>query len=232
MSLPIRKRHQPKGVSILYDDNEIMVINKTAGLLTIGTDKERIKTAYALLTDYVKKGNPKSKARLFIVHRLDQDTSGVLVFAKTETSKVTLQTNWDQNEKLYLALAHGHFSEEQGEYQNLLAENQALKVYVTTDPKVGKLCVTKYRRLEEFRGLSLLELNLVTGRKHQIRVQLANAGHPLFGDTRYGQPEKEAKRLGLHAKSIRFIHPKSGESLYFEAPTPGIFQQMMGRKLL
>ncbi|OGG98885.1 MAG: RNA pseudouridine synthase [Candidatus Lambdaproteobacteria bacterium RIFOXYD1_FULL_56_27] len=229
MSLPIRRRHQPKGITILYDDKDIMVVDKAPGLLTIGTDKERLKTAYALLTDYVKKGSQKSKARLFIVHRLDQDTSGVLVFAKTEAAKITLQSQWDQNEKKYLALAHGHFTAPAGEFRSYLTENQALRVYSTPDTSLGKLSVTEYKVIEERQGLSLLELRLVTGRKHQIRVHLAEAGHPIYGDKRYGQGDKEAKRLGLHAKSIAFAHPTSGEPQFFETKTPGFFQHMMGR---
>ncbi|MDT8447821.1 MAG: RluA family pseudouridine synthase [bacterium] len=229
MSLPIRRKFQPKGITILYDDADILVIDKSAGLLTIGTDKERFRTAYALMTDYVKKGTAKSKARLWIVHRLDQDTSGVLVLAKSESVKLQLQNNWDQVTKKYLAIAHGKFVSQSGEFRSYLTENQYFKVFSTNDTSLGKLAVTKFVVKEEHEGLSLLELELVTGRKHQIRAHLAESGHPIYGDTRYGQPDPAAKRMALHAQSITLIHPRTKESMTFEAKTPGIFQHLMGR---
>jgi len=228
MSLPLRRRHQPQGITLLYDDNDILVVDKSAGLLTIGTDNERRKTAYALLTDYVKKGNDKSKARLFIVHRLDQDTSGVLLLAKTEAAKIKLQQNWEQNTKIYQAIAHGQFKEPAGELRSYLTENQAFYVYSTSDTTLGKLCITQYQVIKERNNLSLLALTLVTGRKHQIRVQLADAGHPLFGDKRYGQKDPKEKRLALHAQSLAFVHPTTGQPVRFEAKTPGMFRQLMG----
>jgi len=224
---PRSSKHQPKGVDILHEDRDVIVVNKEAGLLTIATERGDERTAYSVLTDYVKKGNPKSKSRIFIVHRLDRETSGVLVFAKTEDAKHALQGDWENSQKIYWAIVEGRPEPSEGTITSYLAENSVFTVYSTQDTRKGKLSQTHYRVLKRMGRRTLLEISLLTGRKHQIRVHLADQGWPVVGDSKYGKKER-GNRLGLHAKTLCFKHPHSGERLTFEAPIPGSFQQLIG----
>jgi len=221
------KRHQPKGLEILYEDRDILVVDKSAGLLTIATDDEQIRTAYHLLTDYVRKGSSKSRERIFIVHRLDRDTSGVLVFARTEEAKRKLQGNWDKTEKHYLAVVHGKMAEKAGTITSYLAENAAFRVYSTPHPAQGYLSHTAYRVKQEVRLFSLLEVTLLTGRKNQIRVHLAEQGHPIVGDKKYGLKTDSQRVLALHARSLTIDHPYSGKRMTFEAEIPAHFERLI-----
>jgi len=195
----------------------------------MGTDKEKSRTAYFILTDHVRKGCAKSKNRIFIVHRLDRDTSGILLFAKSHEAKVTLQSQWEETKKKYLAVVHGQCEKNSETISTYLAENKAHRVYSTTDTTKGKLSRTAYTVLKETKDFTLLEVDLLTGRKHQIRVHLADIGHPVVGDKRYGKGIKAHQRLALHAKSITFRHPFTGEQLTFEAKVPGYFAKLIGR---
>ena len=230
MSKPIisSRRHRPRGLEILYEDRDIIVVDKAPGLLTIATDKRETQTAYCRLMDYVRKGNPKCRNRIFIVHRLDRDASGILVFAKTGEAKEYLQDHWDEAEKKYLAVVHGKLAHPLGTISTYLAENQAHVMYSTTDSRKGKLSHTAYRVLKEAKEFSLLEVNLLTGRKNQIRVHLAETGHPVVGDKKYGEKDKGHKRLALHAHSLSFTHPYSGKPLTFETRIPGYFNKLVG----
>ena len=176
------KKHQPKGLPILHEDKDIIVVVKPAGLLTVGTDREKSRTVHYLLNEYVRKGNPKSRKRVYVVHRLDKDTSGVLIFAKSEQTKKILQENWENTEKHYLAIVHGRLTEKEGTISSYLVENTAQKVYSTGDPAQGKLSHTAYKVAKESKGFSLVDIHLLTGRKHQIRVHFAEKGHPVAGD--------------------------------------------------
>lgn len=221
-------KREPQGVHIIHDDAHIIVVDKPPGLLTIGTERERERTLYFRLTDYVRKGQARSRNRVFIVHRLDRDASGLLVFAKTPEAKERLQATWDEAEKKYLAVVRGTPVQQEGTVSSYLAENRALMVYSTPDPQKGKLSQTNYRVLEGAKGFTLLEIDLLTGRKHQIRVHLAELGYPILGDKKYGK-EKEHKRLALHAVSLAFSHPFTGERVRFETPIPNHFLRLLGR---
>ncbi|MFT5469010.1 MAG: RluA family pseudouridine synthase [Verrucomicrobiales bacterium] len=225
---PTRRRHQPLGLDIIHEDRDIIVADKAAGLLTIGTGRDDGRTAHAALDDYVRKGNPKSRKRIFIVHRLDRDTSGAIVFAKTEEAKMTLQENWAAAEKTYLAFVEGHPEEPEGTISSYLVENESRRVFSTTDSKVGKLSHTKYKVLKTIGQRTLLEISLLTGRKNQIRVHLADRGWPIVGDSKYGQKIRHNKRLALHSHVLTFDHPFSGERLTFTAPAPDTFHRMAG----
>ena len=225
---PPSRRHQPQGVIILYEDRDILVVDKAPGLLTMGTDSEKERTAYHRLTDYVKKGCAKSKNRIFIVHRLDRDVSGILVFAKTIEAKERLQDEWDEAEKKYLAVVHGWLAVQEGVITSYLAENKALIMYSTSDPAKGKLSHTGYRVLKETDLYSLLEIDLLTGRRNQIRVHLAENGHPIVGDKKYGDKDPEHRRLALHALFISFNHPYSGRRVSFETIVPPYFNKLVG----
>jgi len=221
-----RGKHLPKGLIILHGDRDILVVDKAPGLLTMGTDREKERTAYYRLTDYVRKGNSKSHKRVYIVHRLDREVSGILVFAKSVEAKNTLQAQWDRVEKHYLALVHGLPPESEGTFSSYLVENGVHSVHSTTDPRRGKLSHTAYKVLGHSRGVSLLDIHLLTGRKHQIRVHLADHKLPILGDTKYGRKPAGARRLALHAKSIAFEHPHSGEPCFFETRIPHLFSRV------
>lgn len=220
-------RHLPKGLVILHEDRDILVVDKPPGLLTIGTDTEFSRTAYFMLTDYVRKGAVKSRNRLFIVHRLDRDTSGVLVFAKSEAAKFRLQNEWPETEKKYLAIVHGRMPKSADTLTSHLAENRAHVVYSTLDPARGKLSHTAYTVLRQTKNFALLEVNLLTGRKNQIRVHLADIGHPVVGDRKYGKADDHYPRLALHALSIFLKHPHTGRPLTFVAKMPYYFQRLV-----
>jgi len=222
-------KHLPGGIALLHEDRDIIVVDKPAGLLTISTDREKSRTAYFILTDYVRKGVAKSRNRIFIVHRLDRETSGILIFAKNEQAKFRLQDQWQDTQKQYLAVVHGRCEKHADRITTYLAENQAHGVYTTSDPRKGKLSHTAYKVLKETKDFSLLEVDLVTGRKHQIRVHLASIGHPVVGDERYGKEHKRYHRLALHARSISFKHPFSGEQLSFDTKMPAFFNTLVGQ---
>lgn len=221
-------RNLPRGLPVIYEDDDILVVDKQSGLLTISTDREKSKTVYSMLTDYVRRGCNRSQRRVFIVHRLDRETSGILVFAKNIEAKKVLQGNWDETEKKYIALVYGRCKKEEDTITSYLAENSAHLVYSTKDREKGKLSQTHYRVLKQTDRYSLLEIDLMTGRKHQIRVHLSGIGHPVVGDRKYGAGEGGGKRLALHAKSISFTHPANGRRLYFEAELPSIFTTFKG----
>ncbi len=216
---------QPRGLAILYEDRDIIVVNKAPGLLTIATETDRVRTAYYLLNDYVRKGAAKSRERVFIVHRLDRDTSGVLVFARTEAAKRQLQAHWETTEKHYLAVVHGTLTRKEGTLTSYLTENAAFRVYSTPDPAKGLLSHTAYRVIRESPAFSVLDITLLTGRKHQIRVHLSELGHPVVGDDKYGRPHDSHKFLALHARSLAIDHPFTGQRMMFEADAPVYFDR-------
>lgn len=224
---PKKTRHQPKGLTILYEDRDILVVNKVSGLLTVSSDKVRDKTAYFLLTDYVRKGNPKSRNRIFIVHRLDRETSGVIIFAKHEEAKRALQDNWSKVEKRYYALVEGAPPESEGLITSYLAESSAHKMYSVSDSTRGKLAKTGYRVVKQSKGCSLLEIELLTGRKNQIRVHLSENGCPVVGDRKYGNKRLGSKRMGLHAASLTITHPHTQKRMTFTAELPHYFSSLM-----
>jgi len=220
-------KHQPKGLTILHEDQDIIVVNKITGLLTMGTERERENTAYYHLTDYVRKGNPRSRKRVFIVHRLDRDTSGVLVFAKSESVKRFLQDNWKEFTKTYIAVVHGQLHEKEGIITSYLVENSINRMYSVNNPEKGKFSKTGYKVLKENAKFSLLEINLFTGTKNQIRVHFSEKGHPVAGDKIYGESEKGIKRLALHSKSLAIIHPYSKKTISFETEVPPYFYELV-----
>lgn len=227
MNAPHRRR--PKGLEIIYEDRDLLVINKDAGLLTMSTIRDEQRTAQCLLTDYLRKGSARSRLRAYTVHRLDRDTSGLLIIAKTESVQQKLKDDWKTTEKEYLAVVHGRFTEKSGTISSYLAENEAQFVYSTSQTK-GRWSETKYQVTGETREFSALKISLLTGRKNQIRVHFAEAGHPVVGDTKYGLKDKKFERMALHALSISFNHPYSGKRMFFEAPVPEFFNRLMSRK--
>ncbi len=218
---------QHRRIQLVYEDEHIIVINKGYGLLSIGTDKIKDGTAYTILRQYVKWHDPANK--IFIVHRLDRDTSGLMLFAKTQEAKDRLQHNWNNmvlNRK-YLCVVEGHPEQQQGTIQSYLAENSKYEVYSTDDPTKGKLAVTRYRTIKESATHTLLEVELDTGRKNQIRVHMKDLGHPISGDRRYGAGKSPIHRLALHAQTLRFVHPITRREMNFTTPIPPTFLKLL-----
>lgn len=215
------------GLILVYEDKDIMVADKPPGLLTIGTAKEKTKTAHFILSEYLHRG--RGKGKIFVVHRLDRETSGLLVFARNEKSKEILQKDWESAEKIYLACVSPPPKETEGIIESNLSENaSSLLVYSDDRPGSGKHSVTEYRTVKTSRsGNALLEILLHTGRKHQIRVHMADRGHPVIGDGKYGS-KKEKGRLCLHAASLAFRHPVTGKTLQFHTEIPFFFTRMFG----
>lgn len=215
-------------LKLVYEDDDIIVVNKGYGLLSMGTDKIKEGTAYSILREYLKWQNPRNM--LFIVHRLDRDTSGLMVFAKTQEAKDKLQHNWNNMviSRKYLAVVEGKPEPEEGEVRSYLAENSRFEVYSTDKPEEGQLAVTRYRTLRSRNGYSLMEVSLDTGRKNQIRVHMKDLGHPIAGDRRYGAKSSPIHRMALHAQTLRFIHPITRKDMNFSTPVPASFARMVG----
>lgn len=215
-------------LKLVYEDDDIIVVHKGYGLLSMGTDKIKEGTAYSILREYLKWQNPRNM--LFIVHRLDRDTSGLMVFAKTQEAKDKLQHNWNNMviSRKYLAVVEGKPEPEEGEVRSYLAENSRFEVYSTDKPEEGQLAVTRYRTLRSRNGYSLMEVSLDTGRKNQIRVHMKDLGHPIAGDRRYGAKSSPIHRMALHAQTLRFIHPITRKDMNFSTPVPASFARMVG----
>ncbi|MCM3628852.1 RluA family pseudouridine synthase [Paenibacillus glycanilyticus] len=211
------------GLTILHEDDHVIVASKDAGLLTIATDKETDLTAYRQLMAHVREDDPKS--RIFIVHRLDRDTSGVLMFAKSEAVQQKLQEEWQTivKERSYVALVEGEVKRKEGTVSSWLKESKTLRMYSSPHPNDGQHAVTHYKLLQAGKAFSLMEVHLETGRKNQIRVHMQDIGHPIAGDKKYGSQTKPIGRLGLHARILAFEHPVTGELLKFDTGIPKQF---------
>lgn len=212
--------HRLKGLEILHEDRDLLVVCKEPGLLTTSWEGDRNATAERLLTSYLRKGSNRSWIRAFTVHRLDRETSGLLIFAKSAAVQQQLKENWKAVEKRYTAVVHGCLAEKSGTFSSYLAENADQFVYSTPDETKGKWSETLYRVVKETPRFSLLDITLLTGRKNQIRVHLAEAGHPVAGDAKYGIKGDRVARMALHARTLSFPHPYDGRPMAFEAPVP------------
>ena len=207
-----------KNIDIIYEDKDIIVINKPSGLLTVATEKEKNKTAYHLVMEYLKKKNKNN--RIFVIHRLDKDTSGIIMFAKNERAKHLYQDNWNDivKKRCYYAVIDGKMENKEGTIKSYLKENGNM-VYSVKD-RSGKLAVTEYKVLKERKNISLLDINLKTGRKNQIRVHMKENKTPILGDLKYGEKSKLINRLALHAYKLELINPVTKKLLIFEASMP------------
>ncbi len=221
------KRYHPRGLSILYEDHDILVVDKVSGLLTASKKKAKENTAFHLLNNYVRKGNQKAKNQIFIVDRLDKYTSGIIIFAKNENAKRYLQNEWQGFKKKYYAVVHGTLPKKEDVITSYLAESSFHKMYSVDDPAKGKLAKTGYKVLGESKKFSLLEIDLLTNRKDQIRIHFSGKGCPIAGDKKYGQKQPGIKRLTLHAASITILHPYTKEQMTFETKIPFYFQSLL-----
>jgi 23S rRNA pseudouridine1911/1915/1917 synthase len=211
------------GLTVLYEDDDLIVVNKPVNLLTVATDDERERTVYAGIRTRLREHNPD--ARLFIVHRLDKFASGILVFAKSERVQFLLKGIFQRHDiqRKYWAIVEGQVYKNQGTLQSYLAENRQMRMYSTDDKTRGKFAVTHFCVLRRTRGITSLEVTLETGRKNQIRVHMSEMGHTIVGDRAYGSTKDPLKRLGLHAFHLAFRHPVTGNQMLFQTDPPPEF---------
>lgn len=211
--------------SIIFEDDHLLVVNKPSGLLTIATEKEKKRTLYHIVRDYVVSKNPHG--RIFIVHRLDRDTSGIVLFAKDEKTKNQLQENWNDYASLreYTAIVCGHPKEESGQIVQYLKETKTNLVYVSPRED-GKKAITNYSVLKTSDKYSMLKVTIETGRKNQIRVAFASKKMPILGDKKYGEKSK-VNRLYLHANRLKIYYPVIKKDILFETSIPTEFKKMM-----
>lgn len=209
-----------KKLEILYEDKFIIIVNKPHNLLTISTEKEKERTLFHYVFDYLKKKNKNNK--VFIVHRLDKDTSGIVIFAKDEQTKFYLQNNWDSFKRNYVAVVNGKLEKEKGILKSYLQETKTHLTYSVND-KNGKLAITEYEKVLGNNKYTMLSLNLKTGRKNQIRVQLADIGNSIVGDKKYGIKKDPIRRMALVANTLEFIHPKTNQKLVIDIDIPNSF---------
>ena len=214
-------------IPIIYEDDDIIVIDKPAGMLSISTDKERENTVYYIVTDYMK--SKAKSGRIFVVHRLDRETSGVMLLAKNERTKYILQEHWDELavRRGYTAVVEGKVLTPEGTVKSWLKQTKTLLVYSSKVKGDGKLAITNYRTLKVTDKYSLLDISLDTGRKNQIRVHMNDMGHPIAGDKKYGAQTDPVGRLCLHASELIIKHPSTGEQISFESKLPGAFSKVM-----
>lgn len=217
-------------IPLVYEDDELLVIDKPAGILSIATDREREKTAYYMATEHVRRKDGES--RVFIVHRLDRETSGLMLFAKTAAMKTALQEGWDSlvTRRGYAAVVEGVPEKREDRLVSWLKQTRTLMVYSSGREGDGKKAVTSYKTLQENGSYALLGIELETGRKNQIRVQLSELGHPVAGDRKYGARENPLGRLCLHACALFITRPDTGEALRFESKIPASFLSLSGKQ--
>ena len=216
-------------LKILYEDKFIIVVYKKPNLLTIGTDKEREKTLFHEVIEYEKRKNKNNK--IFVVHRLDKDTEGLVIFAKDIKTKNILQQNWDNVVRKYVALVHGHINKKRETLVNLLAESKTYEVYITDNPKIGKKAITSYEVITQNKGYSLLEIDIKTGRKHQIRVQLANINHPIAGDKKFSKHKDGFRNLCLCANYLKFNHPVLNKDIELKIDYPNMYDEIIKKSI-
>lgn len=216
------------GIEVIYEDDDLIVIEKESGMLSIaGNSKDFEVTAHNQLMAYVKRHHPKN--RIYVVHRLDKDTSGIMLFAKNEKMKATLQENWKEivTERMYTALVEGNVKKQSGTITSWLTESKTFKMYSSPFDNGGKQAITHYKKIRGNKNYSLLEVMLETGRKNQIRVHMEEIGHPIVGDKKYGAHGNPLKRVGLHATTLVFKHPVTGKQMKFTSKVPKKFNKLL-----
>lgn len=214
-------------IKLVYEDSYLLVVEKREGLLSIGTDKQKERTAHSILNEYIQRS--AKERRVYIVHRLDKDTSGLMIFAKDEKTKFTLQEYWNEiiTDRRYIAVLSGEIEKDNGIVTSWLRDNKVYMTYSSMTDNGGDKAVTHYKTIKRANGYSLVELELETGRKNQIRVHMQDLQHPVVGDIKYGNGENPLGRLGLHAFKLSFYHPITGEQMKFETPYPSSFKGLL-----
>jgi len=212
-------------LDIVYEDKYLIAVKKKSGLLTIASTKEKEKTLYNEVSLYVKKQHKSNK--IFIIHRLDKDTSGIVLFAKDYKTKEKLQTNWDKTTRKYIALVEGKVKKNSDRIKSYIAETKTLLSYGTNDPNKGKLAITEYKKIKENNQYTMLDINILTGRKNQIRVHLSEMGNPIVGDKKYNAKKNPIRRMALHAYKLEFFHPITNRLIELETKIPKQFEMLI-----
>ena len=222
---PIHKKTR-SNLPIIFENDEMIVINKPSGLLSIASDKEKGSTAYRMLTDYVQQKDKHN--RVFVVHRLDEDTSGVLMVTKNPKLQKALQDNWNDlvSSRGYYAIVEGKMEQKSGTIKSYLKMNSQNMMYSSKKAGDGKLSITHYEVIDYVNDYSLLDVHIDSGRKNQIRVHMGDLGHHVIGDDKYGNPSNPIKRLGLHAYELVLKHPFTNKVMKFTAPIPKEFNEL------
>lgn len=211
-------------LKIIFEDQYLIVVEKKEGLLTVTTGKSDETTAFSILKNHLRRSSPENK--IYVVHRLDRETSGIIMFAKSREIQLALQENWHRviTKRVYVALVEGKVAKEKDTITTWLTENEkSLKIHSSLTDNGGQQAITHYKVVKSNEKYSLLEIELETGRKNQIRVHMQSIGHPIVGDKKYGSDSVIIGRLGLHARILAFIHPMSLENISFETPVPRNF---------
>jgi RluA family pseudouridine synthase len=224
------QRTLPPTVAILHEDDDVIVVSKSPGVLTVATEREKDTTVQAYLNHYLKE---KGEGRIHVVHRIDRETSGVLVFAKNYDARERLKEKFAAHDvdRVYIAIVEGAMNPPRGTIRSNLLERRDLRMASVRHHPDAKPAVTHYRTIGSTKKYSMLEITLETGRKNQIRAHLSEAGHPVVGDHLYGSEINPLKRLGLHAKLLGFEHPTTGKRMTFTAPVPKVFTDVFGTKV-
>jgi len=219
--LEITKK-SPFGVKIIYEDDDILVINKPEGLLSVPLDEEKTQNALSILRKYYSTKN------IFVVHRIDKKTSGVMMFAKNQRAvdKLNLMFKNHELKRSYLAIVEGNLKEDEGVWKSFLKENKEYSVHSVEKKEEGKIAITHFLVIRRSKNFTYLKLNLETGRKHQIRVHCKDAGHPILGDKRYSSTSSPISRMCLHSYFLEFLHPITGRKMSFSAPVPQSFKKL------
>ncbi len=221
-----RKEFHSNLLKIVFEDEYLIVVDKREGLLSMGTDRQKERTAHSILNEYVQRSG--KQFRVFIVHRLDKDTSGLMLFAKDEKTKFTLQDYWDEivKDRRYVAALSGDVEKDHGTVTSWLTDNKVFITYSSMTDNGGEKAITHYKTIKRANGYSLVELELETGRKNQIRVHMKDLQHPVLGDVKYGDGKNPIGRLALHAFKLSFYHPVTGQLMEFETPYPPAFKKL------
>lgn len=219
-----------RGLKIVYLDDAVVVVDKQAGLLSMGSEGEKERTAHRILNEHLKALTKSPAQQAFIVHRLDRETSGLMMFARSRRIQAVLQQNWKSVTKKYLAVVEGAPSKANGTIRDNLVESKSFRMHRVE--RGGEPAITHYRVLRTCGDRSLVELTLETGRKNQIRVQMAGLGHPIVGDRKYGASSDPARRLALHSCEMKFCHPVSGVSMEFRSAIPSRLTALIGPRVV
>jgi 23S rRNA pseudouridine1911/1915/1917 synthase len=219
------------GLKILFEDEHLIIIEKDAGLLSIASEKEKHETAYYILSEHVKKANRRN--RIFIIHRLDREASGIMMFAKSLNIQEIMQKNWKTagNKRKYTVIVEGKPEKDEGTIISWLKENAVFLMYSCKYDNGGQMAVTHYKVLMSIDDFSMLEVVIDTGRKNQIRVHMQELKHSIVGDKKYGATSNPIYRMGLHAHMLSFRHPVTEEEMYFESPLPKSFLKLFNKSL-
>jgi tRNA pseudouridine32 synthase/23S rRNA pseudouridine746 synthase/23S rRNA pseudouridine1911/1915/1917 synthase len=220
----IPKKYRPQGFDIIHEDRDLIIVDKKAGKLSVAALWNKDDTVHSDLNKYVRKGNPKATKVVYVVHRLDQATSGLLIFAKSEQAQQFLKNNWSKFNKNYLTIVHGKLKNNSGLIESYLEEDEDYHVHSSANSESGKLARTEYEVLKSNEKFSVVKVNLLTGKKNQIRVHMAELGNPVVGDTKYGPKNSKFKELMLHAYRLQLIHPFTKETFTVESAIPERFQ--------